>query len=59
MELPHEKYLHNQLVHAPNPKFLLPFRKKGTFISLTNEILQKLNKIDMIGFRFWNYYDYE
>ena len=59
MELPHEKYLHNQLAHAPNPKFLLPFRKKGTFITLTNEMLQKYNKIDMIGFRFWNYYDYE
>lgn len=54
--LPHEKYLYNQLLHAPNPKYLYPFRKKGTFTSLTNEILVKSNKIDMIGFRYWSYY---
>lgn len=34
--LPHEKYLYNQLLHAPNPKYLYPFRKKGTFTSLTS-----------------------
>lgn len=46
-------------MHAPNPKFLLPFRRKGVFPNLTNEILIKLNKIDMVGLRYWSYYDYE
>ena len=36
LNLPHEKYLYNQLLHAPNPKYLFPFRKKGTFTALTN-----------------------
>lgn len=54
--LPHEKYLYNQLLHAPNPKYLYPFRRKGTFTALTNEILIKSNKIDMIGFKYWSFY---
>lgn len=29
------------------------------FISLTNEILLKLNKVDMVGLRYWSYYEYE
>lgn len=36
MELPHEKYLYSHLIHAPNPKYLLPFKRKGVFTSLTN-----------------------
>jgi hypothetical protein len=58
MTLPHEKYLYNQLIQAPNPKYLLPFRKKGTFTALTNEILLKSNKIDMVSFKFWSYFEY-
>lgn len=57
--LPHEKYLWNQLVHAPNPKYLLPLRTKGTFTALTNELLLKSNKLDMVACQFWHYYDYE
>ena len=56
MELPHEKYLFNQLMHAPNPKFLLPFRRRGVFVNLTSEILAKLNKVDIVGLRYWSYY---
>lgn len=58
MELPHDKYLYSHLLHAPNPKYLLPFKRKGTLVSLTNEILLKLNKIEMVGFRYWSYFDY-
>lgn len=59
LPLPHEKYLHNQLLHAPNPKYLFPFRRKGTFLALTNELLLKSNKLDMVGCQFWSYYEYE
>lgn len=57
--LPHEKYLWNQLLHAPNPKYLLPLRGKGTFTALTNELLLKSNKLDMVACQYWHYYEYE
>jgi hypothetical protein len=57
--LPHEKYLHSQLLHAPNPKYLLPFRNKTTFLALTDEMLRKSNRLDMVGCQFWSYYEYE
>jgi hypothetical protein len=59
IKIPHEKYLYNQLLHAPNPKYLFPFRKKGTFNDLSNEILLKSNKIDMVGVLYWSYFNYE
>ncbi len=58
VSLPHDKYLHNQLLHAPNPKYLLPFRAKGTFLALTNELLLKSNKLDLVACLFWTYYEY-
>lgn len=57
--IPNQQYLHNQLLHAPNPKFLLPLSNKKTFTALTNEILLKLNKVDMVALKFWNLYEYE
>jgi hypothetical protein len=54
LAVPNSQYLHNQLLHAPNPKYLLPLSTKKTFTPLTNEILLKLNKVDMVALKFWS-----
>ena len=57
--LPHEKYLHSHLLHAPHPKYLFPFRSKGTFLALTEELIRKSNRLDLVGCQFWSYYEFE
>lgn len=57
--IPNQQYLQNQILHAPNPKFLLPLSTKKTFMPLTNEMLLKLNKVDMVALKFWHMYEYE
>lgn len=57
--IPNQQYLQNQFLHAPNPKFLLPLSTRKTFTPLTNEMLLKLNKVDMVALKFWHMYEYE
>ena len=59
IQLANQQYLHNQLIHAPNPKLLLPLSSKRSFAPLTQEILLKLNKVDMVALKYWSMFEYE
>ena len=56
--MPNQHTIHNQLVQAPNPKLLLPLATKRSFDLLTQEMLLKLNKVDMVSLKYWSMLEY-